>query len=186
MKIGYARVSSDDQNADMQRTALRKVGCTKLFTDDGISGATTKRPALIRCLKRLKRGDTLITWKLDRLARSLGDLIGMLDDLRERGVKFQSITEHIDTETPAGRAMWQMIGVFAELERSYLRERTSAGIIADRARGVKFGRKPKLARQQSSQPARKSAPTTSGGAMSASFVVTTDRSMRAPACATAR
>src|SRR5215813_10317083 len=100
MKYGYARVSSDDQNADMQRAALRKAGCTKIFTDDGISGATTKRPALIRCLKKLKRGDTVIAWKLDRVGRNLRDLIGILDDLRERGVKFRSLTEHLDLETP--------------------------------------------------------------------------------------
>ena len=87
-------------------------------------------------------------WKLDRLGRSVRDLIAMLDDLRERGVKFHSVTEHIDTATPTGRAMWQMIGVLAELERSLIGERTRAGVKAARARGVKFGRKPKLTRQQ--------------------------------------
>lgn len=151
MKYGYARVSTDDQNAGLQLAALKKAGAAKVFTDDGISGATTKRPALLRCLKTLKRGDTLTVWKLDRLGRSLRDLIAMLDDLRERGVKFHSLTEHIDTETPTGRAMWQMIGVLAELERSLIAERTRAGVTAARARGVKFGRKPKLTRQQISQ-----------------------------------
>jgi DNA invertase Pin-like site-specific DNA recombinase len=148
MKYGYARVSTDDQHADMQRTALKKAGCTKIFTDDGISGATTNRPSLRRCLKALKRGDTLIVWKLDRLGRSLRDLIGMLDDLKARGVKFRSLTEAIDTETPTGRAMWQMIGVLAELERSLISERTRAGAAAAKTRGVKFGRKPKLTPQQ--------------------------------------
>jgi DNA invertase Pin-like site-specific DNA recombinase len=151
MKYGYARVSTDDQKADMQRTALKKAGCTKIFTDDGLSGATTNRPALRRCLKALKRGDTLIVWKLDRLGRSLRDLITMLDNLKERGVKFRSLTEAIDTDTPTGRAMWQMIGVLAELERSLISERTRAGAAAAKARGVKFGRKPKLKPPQINQ-----------------------------------
>jgi DNA invertase Pin-like site-specific DNA recombinase len=151
VKYGYARVSTDDQNADMQRTALKKAGCTKIFTDDGLSGATINRPALLRCLKKLKTGDTLTVWKLDRLGRSLRDLITMLDSLRDRGIKFRSLTEAIDTTTPTGRAMWQMIGVLAELERSLISERTRAGVKAAKDRGVKFGRKPKLTRQQVQQ-----------------------------------
>ncbi len=152
MNYGYARVSTDDQKADMQRAALKSAGCKKTFTDDGISGASgIKRPALLRCLKTLKPGDTLTVWKLDRLGRSLRDLITMLDDLKQRGVKFRSLTEHIDTDTPTGRAMWQMIGVLAELERSMISERTSAGVKAAKNRGVKFGRKPKLTRQQIEQ-----------------------------------
>lgn len=87
LKYGYARVSSDDQNADLQIAALKKAGGKTLFKDEGISGATTKRPALLRCLKKLERGDTLVVWKLDRLGRSLRDLITMLDDLKTRGVK---------------------------------------------------------------------------------------------------
>jgi DNA invertase Pin-like site-specific DNA recombinase len=151
MKYGYARVSTDDQKADLQRAALKSAGCKKLFTDDGLSGATIKRPALLRCLKMLKAGNTLIVWKLDRLGRSLRDLITMLDDLKQRGVKFRSLTEAIDTDTPTGRAMWQMIGVLAELERSLISERTRAGVKAAKNRGVKFGRKPKLTRQQVQQ-----------------------------------
>src|SRR5271157_2540799 len=115
-----------------------------MFKDDGLSGTTTKRPALSRCLKTLQQGDTLIVWKLDRLGRNLRDLIAMLDDLRARGVKFCSLTEAIDTDTPTGRAMWQMIGVLAELERSLIAERTRAGVKAAQTRGVKFGRKSKL------------------------------------------
>jgi DNA invertase Pin-like site-specific DNA recombinase len=151
MKYGYARVSTDDQKADLQQAALKKDGCKKIFTDDGISGATTKRPSLLRCLKTLKRGDTLTVWKLDRLGRSLRDLITMLDDFRDRGVTFRSLTEQIDSHTPTGRAMWQMIGVLAELERSMISERTRAGVKAAKNRGVKFGRKPKLTRQQIDQ-----------------------------------
>jgi len=93
-------------------------------------------------------GDTLIVWKLDRLGRSLRDLITMLDDLRARGVKFHSLTEAIDTATPTGRAMWQMIGVLAEIERSLISERTRAGVKAAQRRGVKFGRKAKLTPEQ--------------------------------------
>lgn len=148
MKYGYARVSTDDQNPALQLAALKKAGCRQVFKDEGISGATRNRPALRRCLETLKAGDTLIVWKLDRLGRSLRDLIHMLDDLRERGVRFQSLTEAIDTTTPTGRAMWQMIGVLAELERSLITERTRAGVKAAQARGVKFGRKPKLTAPQ--------------------------------------
>ncbi len=148
MKIGYARVSTDDQNPALQLGALKKAGCHTLFKDEGISGATTKRPALLRCLKKLAPGDTLVVWKLDRLARSLRDLITMLDELKQRGVKFRSLTEHVDTNTPTGRAMWQMIGLLAELERSLISERTRAGVKAAKRRGVKFGRKRKLTPQQ--------------------------------------
>src|SRR5712692_8965027 len=148
MKYGYARVSTDDQTPALQLAALKKAGCKTIFKDDGLSGATTKRPALLRCLKKLEHGDTLIVWKLDRLGRSLRDLITMLDDLRARGVKFHSLTEAIDTATPTGRAMWQMIGILAELERSLIQERTKAGRSAAQARGVKMGRKPLLTAQQ--------------------------------------
>ncbi len=148
MKYGYARVSTDDQTPALQLAALKRARCKAIFKDEGLSGATTNRPALHRCLKKLRRGDTLTVWKLDRLGRSVRDLITMLDDLRDRGVKFCSLTEAIDTETPTGRAMWQMIGVLAELERSLIGERTRAGVIDAKRRGVKFGRKPKLTPQQ--------------------------------------
>jgi DNA invertase Pin-like site-specific DNA recombinase len=148
MKYGYARVSTDDQTPALQLAALKKAGCKSVFKDDGLSGATTKRPALLRCLKKLEPGDTLIVWKLDRLGRSLRDLITMLDDLKRREVKFRSLTEHIDTDTPTGRAMWQMIGLLAELERSLISERTCAGVKAAKRRGVAFGRKRKLTPQQ--------------------------------------
>src|SRR5215831_2212073 len=148
MKYGYARVSTDDQNPALQLAALTRAGCKTVFKDEGLSGATARRPALVRCLKRLESGDTLIVWKLDRLGRSLRDLITMLDDLKQRGVKFRSLTEAIDTDTPTGRAMWQMIGVLAELERSLISERTRAGVRAAKARGVRPGPKKKLTRQQ--------------------------------------
>ena len=107
--------STDDQTTALQLAALKKAGCTKIFEDKGVSGTIKKRPALTRCLAALKSGDTLTVWKLDRLGRSLRDLIDHLDELRGRGVRLQSITEDIDTETPTGRAMWQFVGVLAEL-----------------------------------------------------------------------
>jgi DNA invertase Pin-like site-specific DNA recombinase len=148
MKIGYARVSTDDQNTGLQLEALKKAGCRETFKDEGISGAVFRRPGLTRCLKALEPGDTLIVWKLDRLGRSLRDLIHLLDQLKHRGVKFRSLTEAIDTDTPTGRAMWQMIGVLAELERSMISERTKAGVKAAKRRGVKFGRKYILSPEQ--------------------------------------
>jgi DNA invertase Pin-like site-specific DNA recombinase len=147
MKIGYARVSTTDQNPALQLAALKKEGCEKIFTDK-VSGAIRKRPELDKCLKRLNAGDVLVVWKLDRLGRSLRDLITLLDDLKGQGVKFKSLTEAIDTQTPTGRAMWQMVGVLAELERSLIQERTKAGREAAKQRGVKLGRKPKLLPQQ--------------------------------------
>jgi DNA invertase Pin-like site-specific DNA recombinase len=147
MKIGYARVSTDEQNPDLQTDALKVAGCGRIFTDKA-SGANAKRSELAKCLKGLTGGDTLIVWKLDRLGRSLHDLINLLDELKARGVAFQSLTEAIDTTTPTGRAMWQMVGILAELERSLIQERTKAGRAAAVARGVKMGRKVKLTPQQ--------------------------------------
>jgi DNA invertase Pin-like site-specific DNA recombinase len=111
-------------------------------------GVRNRRPDLLRCLKKPEHGDTLIVWKLERLGRSLRHLISMLDDLRAGGVKFHSLTEAIDTATPTGRAMWQMSGVLAELEKSLISERTRAGVKAAQRRGVKFGRKVKLTPEQ--------------------------------------
>jgi len=147
MKIGYARVSTDDQNPDLQLDALKRAECKTIYIDKA-SGANRQRPELNKCLAALKADDVLVVWKLDRLGRSLHDLIAFLDDLKERKIQFQSLTESIDTETPTGRAMWQMIGILAELERSLIQERTQAGRAAAQARGVKMGRKPKLTPQQ--------------------------------------
>jgi DNA invertase Pin-like site-specific DNA recombinase len=148
MKYGYARVSTDDQDPALQLAALKKSGCRQTFTDHGISGATTKRPALARCLKALEHGDTLTVWKLDRLGRSVRDLLNILHDIQARGVRFQSITEAIDTVTPTGRAMLHMVALLAELERGLITERTRAGVRAAKRRGAKFGRKPKLSPEQ--------------------------------------
>jgi DNA invertase Pin-like site-specific DNA recombinase len=147
MKYGYARISTDAQNADLQIYALKQAQCDHIFKDQA-TGSNTKRPALKRCLKDLRAGDILVVWKLDRLGRSLSDLITLLDDFKERGIRFQSLTEEIDTETIMGRAMWQFIGLLAELERNMIIERTQAGLQAAKRRGVKLGRKPLLKREQ--------------------------------------
>lgn len=147
MKIGYARVSTEDQNPDLQLAELKKAGCERIYTDKA-TGANVKRPELTKCLKALNEGDTLAVWKLDRLGRSLGDVITLLDSLKSREIDFHSLTEAIDTKTATGRAMWQMLGVMAELERSLIAQRTKAGRAAAIVRGVKMGRKAKLTPQQ--------------------------------------
>jgi Enterobacteriaceae phage serine recombinase len=147
MKIGYCRVSTDEQNPDLQLAVLQRAGCKRIFTDKA-TGVHVKRPQLTKCLASLHAGDVLIVWKLDRLGRSLRDLITLLDDLKAREVAFRSLTEAIDTTTPTGRAMWQMVGILAELERSLIQERTTAGRAAAQARGVKMGRKLLLSPQQ--------------------------------------
>jgi len=154
MKYGYARVWTDEQSPALQLAALKRAGCRSVFKDAGISGTTAQRPALLQCLKTLQAGDTLIVWKLDRLGRSLRDLIRLLDDLKHRGVKFRSLTEAIDTDSATGRAMWRMIGMLAEIERALVAERTRAGVKAAQRRGVKFGRKPKLSAPQIAQARR--------------------------------
>ncbi len=147
MRYGYARISTIEQNADMQLKALQRAGCKKIFTDR-LTGATTKRPALLRCLKPLQDGDTLTVWKLDRLARSLRDLIAILEDFDKRGIHFRSLTEEINTATPGGKLIYHIFGALAEFERGLIIERTREGMKAARARGVKSGPPPKLTRQQ--------------------------------------
>jgi DNA invertase Pin-like site-specific DNA recombinase len=135
MECGYARISTIEQNADIQLKALQRAGCKKIFTNR-LTGATTKRPALLRCLKTLQDGDTLIVWKLDRLARSLRDLIAMLEDFDKRGIHFRSLTEEINTATPGGKLIFHIFGALAEFERGLIIERTREGMKAARARGV--------------------------------------------------
>lgn len=142
-RIGYARVSTTDQNPALQLDALKKAGCRQVFTDEA-SGASTTRPQLKKALAALKSGDVLTVWKLDRLGRSLKHLLTTIDDLAERGVGFKSVSENIDTQTAAGRMLLQVIGTLAEFERSLIIERTRAGLAAAKRRGVKVGRKPKL------------------------------------------
>lgn len=137
--IGYARVSTTDQHLALQLDALQQAGCAHLF-EETASGAQRDRPELRNAIASLKSGDTLVVWKLDRLARSLSQLIDTIDELHQLGCGFRSITESIDTTTAGGRLIFHIFGALAEFERSIIRERTVAGLQAARARGRKGGR----------------------------------------------
>jgi DNA invertase Pin-like site-specific DNA recombinase len=142
--LGYARVSrGDDQSNTLQARALRAAGCRRIF-EEAASGGRWDRPELHRLLDHLRAGDTVVVWKLDRLSRSLKDVLHIMERIAEAGAGFRSITENIDTTTPAGRMMMQMVGSFAEFERAMIRERTSAGLAAARAEGRIGGRRKKL------------------------------------------
>jgi len=147
MKIGYARVSTDDQNLDLQERALTAAGAEKIYRDQA-SGALSSRTGLNAALAALKPGDTLIVWRLDRLGRSLPHLISVVGELGERGVAFQSLNDNIDTASAQGRLVFHMMGALAEFERALISERTTAGIRAAQARGVRLGRRPTLDRVQ--------------------------------------
>lgn len=146
-RLGYARVSTDDQNLDLQRDALVRNGCATIY-EEKMSGKTSERPELGQCIKALRSGDTLVVWRLDRLGRSLSDLIRIVTDLERRGIGFESISEKIDTATAAGKLIFHVFGALAEFERNLIRERTVAGLTAARARGRKGGRKRKLDERQ--------------------------------------
>lgn len=143
MLVGYARVSTDDQNLDLQTDALTGAGCGQLFTDQ-VSGAAADKAGLTEALAYLREGDTLVVWKLDRLGRTVKGLVELVDLLKARGIQFRSVTDGIDTSTPAGRFFFHMMAALAEMERDLIRERTNAGLAAARARGRLGGRKPKL------------------------------------------
>ena len=140
MIIGYARVSTQDQSPALQTDALVAAGCEQVFHEKA-TGATWERPELVACLRTMRKGDTLVVWKLDRLARSLKDLVEIIDDLQKRGVGFRSLTEAIDTTSTGGRLVFHIFGALAEFEHSLIRERTIAGLAAARARGRRGGRK---------------------------------------------
>jgi len=144
MKVGYARVSTDEQNLDLQRAALEAAGCARILEDHGVSGGAQRRPGLSEALSGLSDGDMLVVWKLDRLGRSLSHLVGLLDELGKRGIGFASITEHIDTTTAGGRLVFHMMAALSEFERSVIVERTRAGMSAARRRGKRLGRPAKL------------------------------------------
>src|SRR5712691_10754031 len=141
MLIGYARASTNEQNLDLQRDALRKAGVRSknLFTDK-ITGTKEERPGLTEALSHLREGDTLVVWRLDRLGRSLKHLIETVTALQGQGIAFQSITENINTSTATGKLVFHIFGALAEFERNLIRERTIAGLSAARARGRKGGR----------------------------------------------
>ena len=139
MLIGYARVSTYEQTIALQQDALQKAGCSKIFTDTA-SGAKTERKGLDNALNYVRKGDTFVVWRLDRLGRSLPHLIATMTDLEERGIGFKSLTENIDTTTSGGKLIFHIFGALAEFERDIIRERTQAGLLAARARGQKGGR----------------------------------------------
>jgi DNA invertase Pin-like site-specific DNA recombinase len=137
--MGYARVSTADQNPDLQLDALKEAGCLRVFVDQA-SGVLDERPELSKLLEQLQPGNTLVVWKLDRLGRSLRHLIDVVSELQGRGVGFRSLHENIDTTTPGGKLVFHVFGALAEFERDMIRERTYAGLAAARARGRKGGR----------------------------------------------
>jgi DNA invertase Pin-like site-specific DNA recombinase len=143
MRIGYARVSTGDQNLDLQLDELDEAGCEKIYQEE-ISGAAKSRPELQRCMEELRDGDTLVVWRLDRFGRSLKDLVSKMESLEEKGVDFVSLTEGIDTTTAQGKLTFHIFGALAEFERELARERTMAGLKAARERGRVGGRPPAL------------------------------------------
>lgn len=147
MKYGYARVSTVEQNMDLQIDALKKAGCAEIFSDE-MSGATTSRPQLDQLLEKLTEGDTLTVWKLDRLGRSLAHLIEIMTALNSQNVGFVSVSEAIDTASAGGRLIFHMMGALAEFERTLITERVNAGIAAAKARGQTFGAPCKMGQRQ--------------------------------------
>lgn len=147
MQVGYARVSTAGQDFALQRDALKNAGCERVF-EDVASGAKTARPALSEALDYLRAGDTLVVWRLDRLGRSLSHLIEVVRDMNEAGIGFRALQEQIDTTTAGGKLVFHVFGALAEFERELIRERTSAGLRAARARGRVGGRKKRMTAEQ--------------------------------------
>ncbi|HAG3150186.1 TPA: recombinase family protein [Salmonella enterica] len=152
-RVGYIRVSTIDQNVDLQHNALNCANCD-LIIEDKISGKTAVRPGLKRALKVLKTGDTLVVWKLDRLGRSVKNLVELVTELRERGIEFLSLTDSIDTSTPMGRFFFHIMSALAEMERELIVERTRAGLAAARERGRVGGRPRALTLNEQEQAGR--------------------------------
>jgi len=152
-RIGYARVSTDEQETALQEEALQQAGCERIFAEHA-SGGRWDRPELHAMLDYLRPGDTVVVHRLDRLSRSLKDLIHILEKIEKAGANFTSISERIETDTPAGRAMLQIAGVFAEFERSIIRDRTLAGVRRAQANGKHCGRPGRLTAEQKTEIAR--------------------------------
>ena len=148
MKIGYARVSTDEQNLDLQLDALTAAGCEQVFTDDGVSGTVQSRHGLNQALGALSDGDSLVIWKLDRLGRSLSFLISLAERFERSGIGFCSLSDNIDTTTASGKFFFHMMGAMAEFERSLISERTKAGMKSARSRGKHLGRRQTLTSAQ--------------------------------------
>lgn len=147
-KVGYARVSKADQHPEVQRDRLEAAGCEKVFADHGVSGRLASRPAWDECLSYLRRGDVLVVVRLDRIGRSVRNLIDVVTELGERGVDLMALDQAIDTTSPAGRLTFHIMSAIAEFERDLIRERTMDGLAAARARGRKGGRKAVLSARQ--------------------------------------
>ncbi len=146
-RIGYARVVTEDQHPDLQRDALQQAGCSVIY-EEAASGKSATRPELEQCRKALRSGDTPVVWRLDRLGRSLPDLVQIVAGLERSGIRFESLGEKIETNSTAGKLVFHVFAALAEFERSVIRERTHAGLAAARARGRSGGRKPKLGEAQ--------------------------------------
>lgn len=148
MKIGYARVSTKDQNLDLQIDALTKAGCTDTYIyREEISGATRERPQLKKLLEQVRQNDVVVIWKLDRLGRSLADLVHLVNEIQGKGAGLLSLQDNIDTTTPHGKLTFHIFAAIAEFEREIIRERTNAGLASARARGRKGGRPPGLSKE---------------------------------------
>jgi DNA invertase Pin-like site-specific DNA recombinase len=147
MRIGYARVSTEDQTLDLQRDALKRAKCREIYEEQA-TGKNTGRPQLEACLKSLRGGDTLVVWRLDRLGRNLADLVSLVAQFEQRKINFESLTEKIETVSPAGRLVFHVFAALAEFERNLIRERTIAGLKSARARGRKGGRPAKLSAKE--------------------------------------
>ncbi len=148
MFFGYVRVSTEEQNLRMQQQALSEAGCEEILTDKGVRGNAVVKPQLARLLDRTRKGDTIVVWRLDRLSRSLQDLIALIEDLHQRGLHLHSIKEQVDTSSPGGMLYFHMVGAFAQFERDVIRERTRSGLESARLAGVKLGRPQKLTDEQ--------------------------------------
>jgi DNA invertase Pin-like site-specific DNA recombinase len=153
MLIGYARVSTDDQNPDLQLGTLKRAGCERVFCDRGISGAKMARPELEAAIRASRGGGTLVVWRLDRLGRSLTGLVQLIDEFNRSGIELRSLTESIDTSSSSGKLFFHIMAALSEFERTLISERTKAGLQATRERGVKLGRPRSLSDAQVSSAA---------------------------------
>src|ERR1700683_2124810 len=147
MRIGYARVSTEDQTIDLQKDALKRARCRETY-EEHATGKNTARPQLEACLKSLREGDTLVVWRLDRLGRNLADLVGLVAQFEQQKVNFELLQKKIEPASPAGRLIFHIFAALAEFERNLIRERTVAGLKAARARGRNGGRPPKLSAKE--------------------------------------
>jgi DNA invertase Pin-like site-specific DNA recombinase len=147
-RVGYARVSTEDQHLELQRDALCAAGCSVIYEEAASGKSAAARPELEHCRKALRSGDTLVVWRLDRLGRSLPDLVQIVSQLESSGISFESLTEKIETTSATGKLVFHVFAALAEFERSLIRERTCAGLASARARGRSGGRKPKLGEKQ--------------------------------------